>query len=147
MGAAWRNAGSAVGELFLPMIRATAIALVAVADAIRTLIDVAPNLTRLVTVGAMIALAWAPLKLLFSGLGPALTRLGSVAVAVGSALWKFFSATSAGVTILGGARVAMATLGRAIVAMLGPIGGTLGPDAPLVRLELVQRRRPGKGHG
>ena len=125
MGAAWRNAGSAVGELFLPMIRATAIALVAVADAIRTLIDVAPNLTRLVTVGAMIALAWAPLKLLFSGLGPALTRLGSVAVAVGSALWKFFSATSAGVTILGGARVAMATLGRAIVAMLGPIGWAL----------------------
>jgi TP901 family phage tail tape measure protein len=122
MGAAWRNAGAALGELFLPMIRAAAIALVAVADAIRTLINVAPNLTRLVTVGATIALAWAPLKLLFSGLGPVLTRLGFIAVAAGSALWKFFSATSAGVAILGGARVAMAAFGRAIVTMLGPIG-------------------------
>lgn len=125
MGAAWRNVGSAVGELFLPMIRATAIALVAVADAIRTLVDVAPNLTRLVTVGATIALAWAPLKLLFSGLGPVLTRLGSIVVAVGSSLWKFFSATSAGAAILGRAGIAMAAMGRAIVGMLGPIGWAL----------------------
>jgi TP901 family phage tail tape measure protein len=55
MGAAWRNAGAAVGELFLPMIRAAAVALVAVADAIRALIEVAPNLTRLAAIAGTIA--------------------------------------------------------------------------------------------
>jgi TP901 family phage tail tape measure protein len=122
MGAAWRNAGAAVGELFLPMIRAAAVALVAVADAIRTLIDVAPNLTRLVAIAGTIALAWGPLKLIFSGLGPVLIKLGSIATAVGATLWKMFTATSIGTSVLAGARIAMVALGRGIIGLLGPIG-------------------------
>lgn len=122
MGAAWRNAGAAVGELFLPMIRAAAVALVAVADAIRALIDVAPNLTRLVAIAGTIALAWGPLKLIFSGLGPVLVKLGSIATTVGSTLWKMFTATSIGTGVIVGARVAMAAMGRVILGLLGPIG-------------------------
>lgn len=122
MGGAWRNAGAAVGELFLPMIRAASVALVAVADAIRVLIDVAPNLTRLATIGVMIALAWGPLKLIFSVLGPVLARLGTVATAAGATFGTIFTAMRAGTGILVAVRVAMAGIGRAILGMMGPVG-------------------------
>lgn len=122
MGAAWRNAGSAVGELFLPMIRAAAVALVAVADAIRTLTDVAPSLTRLASIGIMIAFAWGPIRLIFAGLGPVLSRLGGIATAAGAMFGNVFTAMRTGTGVLAAARVAMVGLGRAIAGLMGPIG-------------------------
>jgi len=122
MGAAWRNAGAVIGELFLPMIRAAAVALVAIADAIRTLIDTVPNLTRLAVIAGTIALAWGPLKLIFSGLGPVLAKLGSIASAAGSMFGTVFAAMRTGSGVLVAARVAMVGLGRAIAGLMGPVG-------------------------
>lgn len=115
LGAAWRNAGEAMGRLFLPMIRAASIALAALAKGIETVADTFPALSRLVTVLALLAAAWAPLKLAW----------GAMIVLGGRLKTIFTTITAAGTGLLTAMRagtLTFAALRTAMGGLLGPIG-------------------------
>jgi TP901 family phage tail tape measure protein len=131
MGAAWRNAGAAVGELFLPMIRAAAVALVAVADAIRYLADAFPALSRLAAIAGVIALAWAPLRLLFLGLGPVLRGLGSIASVFGGVFSKLLGLFGAGGAAIAGLGGKILSLGKAFGRFIPYVGAAVTAIAVL----------------
>lgn len=103
LATSWRNAGSALGELFLPVIRAASIALAAVAQAIRYLAETAPKLTILISLLGTLALAWRTF-----------TAIGTVAVAVLGKLGFSIGATATAGGLLAG-------FGARVVAVFGSI--------------------------
>ena len=136
LAASWQNAGQALGELFLPVIRATAIALSALAQSIRYLAENVPGLTMLATAGALVATAFTPLKLIFSGLVTVGARLGAVAGTiaasfggiltavkwVGPALATLWTNMTMGVGVMASLRLAFVGVRVGLGALLGPVG-------------------------
>lgn len=115
LGAAWRNAGEAVGRLFLPFIRAAAVALSAVAQAIDALATTFPALSRLVAFGALLAAAWRPLQMLWGLILVVGGRLKGVLQMVSGAASALATAVRMGT-------LSFAALRTAMGGLLGPIG-------------------------
>lgn len=115
MSQAFDNATSAIGKLFLPAVRLTAIALQAVAQTVEKLVEIFPVFSRLAILGVSVAVAWGPLKLLFSTLAAVGLRIGSVF----TYLWTASRTLVVGLT---GLRVASIGVRAAFAGMLGPIG-------------------------
>lgn len=139
LGVAARNAGESLGRLFLPFIRATAVALVYLADIIQTLVDTFPGLSR-IGVLAVLFLAFAkPVRLLIGLLGKLGLSAGSLSggirsllgvggrlktglgqiIAVAAGTW---SKIRRGVALMTVARAGFVGLRIAIGGLMGPIG-------------------------
>lgn len=84
MATAWRNAGQAVGELFLPAIRGVTIALGALAQAIRYLAEEIPQLSRLAAILGTIAIGWGAFRGIATVVIAVLGKLGINIAAVTS---------------------------------------------------------------
>ncbi len=109
MAAAWRNAGQAVGELFLPAIRLATVALAAPAKAIRYLAEEFPVLSRLAAVAGTLAVGWGALR----GIGTVLVAvLGKLGINI------------AAVTTFSGA---LAAIWGRVVAAFGRLAAIVGP--------------------
>lgn len=115
LGVAWRNAGEAVGKLFLPVIRAATIALSAMARAIETLAETFPALSRLAALVALVAAAWAPLKIAWGAMLILGGRISTLFTGMRAAGVGLLTAVRAGTMSFAAMRVAMG-------GMLGPIG-------------------------
>lgn len=136
MATAWRNAGSAVGELFLPAIRGVTIALGALAQAIRYLAEEMPWLSRSAAVVGTLAVGWGAFRGIatvvvamlgklginiaavtsFSGLlASVLGRVTGVFRSVAAVAGFFWAELSAGAGIVAALRVALGGL-------MGPVG-------------------------
>ncbi len=84
MATAWRNAGQAVGELFLPAIRGVTIALGALAQAIRKLAEELPQLSRLAAILGTVAIGWGAFRGIATVVIAVLGKLGINIAAVTS---------------------------------------------------------------
>lgn len=115
LSVAWRNAGEAVGKLFLPVIRAATIALSAMARAIETLAETFPALSRLAALVALVAAAWAPLKIAWGAMLILGGRISTLFTTMRAACVGLLTAVRAGTLSFAAMRVALG-------GMLGPIG-------------------------
>jgi len=115
MSQAFSNASGALGKLFLPAVRAAAIALQAIAQTVEALIEMFPNFSRLALIGVAIAAAWGPLRLVFT----AVAAVGTRVLGVFRFLW---TATKTFTTALTGVRIAAVGARVAFTGMLGPLG-------------------------
>jgi TP901 family phage tail tape measure protein len=115
MSQAFSNASSAVGTLFLPVVRLVAIGLQAVAQAAEKLVEIFPIFSRIAIVGVTIAAAWGPLRLVFLALGAVGTRILSI-------FRYLYTATKVLATGMSGATVVARTMGVAMKGALGPLG-------------------------
>lgn len=139
LGVAARNAGESLGRLFLPFIRATAVALVYLADAVQVLVDTFPGLSR-IGVLAVLFLAFAkPVRLLLGLLGKLGLSAGALTggvrsllgiggrlvagfrqiVVVGRSVWIMLGS---GLRVMAAVRYGLVGLRVAIGGLLGPIG-------------------------
>jgi TP901 family phage tail tape measure protein len=115
MSQAFNNASTALGTLFLPVVRAVAIALQAIASGAEKLIQLFPTFSRLAVIATVVVVAWTPLRLLFMALGAVGTRVITI--------FKYlFNATRVLATGMAGTTVVARTLGVAMKGVLGPIG-------------------------
>jgi TP901 family phage tail tape measure protein len=128
MATAWRNAGQAVGELFLPAIRGVTIALGALAQAIRYLAEEIPQLTRLAVVFGTLAVGWGAFRGMATVAIAVLGKLGINIAAVGTAsgllssLWgRMISVFGSVLTALRSGTGVFAALRGALAVLFGPV--------------------------
>ncbi|MGE4442125.1 MAG: phage tail tape measure protein [Desulfomicrobium sp.] len=134
MATAWRNAGEAVGKLFLPAIRGATIALGALAQAIRYLAEEMPQLSRLAAILGTIAIGWGAFRGIATVVIAVLGKLGINIAAVTSfsglmaaILGKVVGVFRSVVAVAGFFWASLSSGAGVIAALRVALGGLMGP--------------------
>jgi TP901 family phage tail tape measure protein len=131
---AWRNAGEAVGKLFLPAIRGATIALGALAQAIRYLAEEMPQLSRLAAILGTIAIGWGAFRGIATVVIAVLGKLGINIAAVTSfsgllaaIMGKVVGVFRSVVAVAGFFWASLSSGAGVIAALRVALGGLMGP--------------------